>query len=270
MAESLTVRGLLDFLDGYAPFSLAESWDNVGLMVGSPQAAVTGIIISLDATLEVFAEAKAAGCNTIISHHPLLFHPLKQILTDSVQGRLLGQALRDELQVIACHTNLDVVPAGVNDALAVKIGMTALQPLVARECSSSCGFGRIGCLEKAMSGGQFLQHLSDCLDQPDILVAGPLPDTIERLAVCGGSCGEFGPQAQEGGAQLLITSEVKHSQARWAEDAGFCLVDCGHFSTEQVVIPILLEKIAAFCGPAVPVQAAAHQRRPLRSFANYF
>lgn len=269
MAERLTVRALLDFLDDYAPFSCAESWDNVGLMVGDPLAAVSGILISLDPSLEVFDEAKAAGCNTIISHHPLLFHPLKQILTNTVQGSLLRRALLDDLQIIACHTNLDVVSGGVNDALAVKIGVTVTEPLVARDCAISCGFGRIGILKNAMTGPQFLQHLSASLDQPDILVAGVLPEKIDRVAVCGGSCGEFGPQAQDGGAQLLITSEVKHSQARWAEDAGFCLIDCGHYATENVVVPILHEKISAFCGSMVPVKVTTKQHRPLRSFATY-
>ncbi|MEN8258806.1 MAG: Nif3-like dinuclear metal center hexameric protein [Thermodesulfobacteriota bacterium] len=268
MAESLTVRDLLDFLDGYAPFSLAESWDNVGLMVGSPAAEVSGIFISLDPTLDLFAEAKGAGCNTIICHHPLLFQPLKQILTNTVQGRLLRQALLDDLQIIACHTNLDVVPAGVNDALAAKVGMVDTKPLIDRECATSCGFGRIGTLQKAMEGGQFLQHLEASLEQPDIMVAGVLPETIDRVAVCGGSCGEFGPQAQDGGAQLLITSEVKHSQARWAEDAGFCLIDCGHYATENVVVPVLVEKISSFCGELVPVKATRTQHRPLRSYAN--
>ena len=266
MAKQLTVKDLLDFLDDYAPFSLAESWDNVGLMVGNPTAEVSGIFISLDPTLDVFAEAKAAGCNTIICHHPLLFHSLKQILTDTVEGKLVRQALVDDLQIIACHTNLDVVPGGVNDALAEKVGLVETAPLVKRDCETSCGFGRIGALQKARSGKDFLEHLNTSLGQPDILVAGVLPETIDRVAVCGGSCGDFGPQAQAGGAQLLITSEVKHSQARWAEDAGFCLVDCGHFATENVVVPLLLEKITDFCGSAVPVKATQTQQKPLRCF----
>ncbi|MBU0682212.1 MAG: Nif3-like dinuclear metal center hexameric protein [Proteobacteria bacterium] len=269
MTESLTVHGLLDFLDGYAPFSLAESWDNVGLMVGNPDAAVSGVLISLDPSFEVFAEAKASGCNTLITHHPLLFHPLKHIITNTVQGRLLRQALLDDLNVIACHSNLDVVPDGVNDALATKIGILETAPLIPRDCATSCGFGRIGMLKKVIAGPQFLQHLRDSLGQPDILVAGNLPEEISRVAVCGGSCGEFGPQAQDGGAQVLITSEVKHSQARWAEDAGFCLIDCGHYATENVVVPILFEKISAFCGETVPVRATATQHRPLHIFTNY-
>lgn len=268
MTERFTVRDLLDFLDGYAPFSLAESWDNVGLMVGNPTVNVSGIFVSLDPTREVFAEAKAVGCNTIISHHPLLFQPPKQILTNTVQGRLLRRALLDDLQIIACHTNLDVVPAGVNDALALRVGMVDCKPLVRRDCESDCGFGRIGTLAHAMGGPQFLEHLAAALEQPDIMVAGVLPERIERLAVCGGSCGEFGPQAQDGGAQLLVTSEVKHSQARWAEEAGFCLVDCGHYATENVVLPILIEKITAFCGASLPVRATQTQRRPLRSFVH--
>lgn len=268
MAESLTVSALLEFLDGYAPFSLAESWDNVGLMVGRTTAPVSGILVSLDPTLQVFDEAKASGCNTVISHHPLLFQPLKQIFTNTVQGRLLRQALLDDLQIIACHTNLDLVSGGVNDALAARIGLLAIQPLVAPQGGSSCGFGRIGTLPKAMTGPHFLHHLRTSLEQPDILVAGVVPAEITRVAVCGGSCGELGPLAQEGGAQLFITSEVKHSQARWAEDAGFCLIDCGHYATEQVVVPLLCEKIAAFCGEAVPVKVTALQRRPLRCFKN--
>lgn len=269
MAEGLTVSGLLDFLDSQAPFALAESWDNVGLMVGSPAAAVRGILIALDPTLEVFREAKASGCNTLITHHPLLFNPVRQVITDTVAGRLLRQALLDELNIIACHTNLDLVAHGVSDALAATIGLTATTPLVGREGSAGCGLGRIGVLPQAMPGRLFLEHLHGALGHADILVAGVLPPEIRRLAVCGGSCGELGPQAQAGGAQLLVTAEVKHSQARWAEDAGFCLIDCGHYATEQVVVPLLHDKITAFCQGCVPVLATATQSRPLHDFTTY-
>ncbi len=265
MAERLVVKDLLGFLDSYAPFALAENWDNVGLMVGDAAAEVSGVFIGLDATLDLFAEARAAGCNTIINHHPLLFHPPKQILTSTVQGRLIREALLADLHVIACHTNLDVVPGGVNDALASRLGLLDTVPLIGRDCAEDCGFGRLGVLAEAMAGQAFMAHLAAVLEQPDILVAGRLPESIERLAVCGGSCGDFGPQAQAAGAQLLITSEVKHSQARWAEDAGFCLVDCGHFATENVVVPLLYEKIADFCGAGTPVKVASRQHGPFYS-----
>ena len=264
MTAALIVQNILDVLDDFAPFSLAAEWDNVGLLLGRPEAPISGICVALDPSLDLLDEALEQGLNTIITHHPLLFHPLKQIRTDSPLGQIIAKAMAAEMQIIACHTNLDVVPDGVSDVLAHKLGLVDCQPLQVHGADSAYGFGRLGRLPSAMVGAEFLDRVSQTLQQPEMIVAGSVPEIVHQVAVCGGSCGDLAELARQQGAQIFITAEVKHSVARWAEDAGICLLDCGHFSTEQIIIEPLVARLDSLFGAQVKVQASIRQKKPLQ------
>lgn len=267
MGLTLTTRDLLAVLDRLAPFALAESWDNVGLMVGAPDHEVTGILVGLDPTDTLLDEALATGANTIITHHPLLFKPAKAIRTDQPLGRAIAKTLTNGLNIIACHTNLDVVADGVSDILARRLGLRNCLPLTSSPTPNdpATGFGRIGDLAQDTSGDHFLATLCAVLQCPALLVAGPVPATVCRVAVCGGSGSELAETAQALGAQLYVSAEIKHSTARWAEMAGICLVDAGHFATENIVINEFARTIAtalAAAGHTIPVQATATLQPP--------
>lgn len=265
MGVTLTTRDLLAVLDRLAPFALAEGWDNVGLMVGAPDHVVTGILVGLDPTESLLDEALCLGVNTIVTHHPLLFQPAKAIRTDQPLGRTIAKALGSGLNLIACHTNLDVVADGVSDLLAQRLGLTGCQPLATTGTATDLGFGRIGTLRQPMAGDRLLATLCAVLHCPAVLVAGPLPPTVARVAVCGGSGSELAEKARELGAQVYISAEIKHSTARWAEMAGFCLVDAGHFATENCITEEFAHRITGALrttGHAVPVQATATLRSP--------
>ena len=263
---SVTVQQVLAILDDFAPFNLAAEWDNVGLLIGEPQAEVSGILLALDPSRAVLEEAEQLGHNTIITHHPLLFHALKEIRTDTPQGRMVRLALRQGLQIIACHTNLDVVPDGVSDQLGRLLGLVDCRPLQPSKLDSQCGFGRLGRLPQAVEGKEYLNHLAQVLGQPELLVAGPVPQLVQQVAVCGGSCGDMAQLALEQGAQLFVTSELKHSVARWAEDAGICLVDGGHFSTEQIALPALQQRLQAGLAHELVITMTSRQQRPLQGY----
>lgn len=129
MAMSVTSSSIISWLEEWAPLDTAEAWDNSGLQVGDPSQPVQKVLLSLDVTEAVVAEAVATGSQMIISHHPLLFRPCRQIRTDTAEGRVLAELLRNHLCVYAAHTNLDVADGGVNDALAEKIGLRRCVPL---------------------------------------------------------------------------------------------------------------------------------------------
>jgi dinuclear metal center YbgI/SA1388 family protein len=278
MGTNLKVKDLLGTLDKIASFSLAEQWDNVGLMVGDPGQQIKGILVALDPTEEVLGEAKECGANCIITHHPLIFNPLKSIYTNQPQGRFLHQALKSEISVIGCHTNLDQAVGGVNDVLAKSLGMVEPRALVptgkgqdAAENSavSGPGFGRVGRLAETLSRKAFIERLCSFLNLPVLRVAGQIPEEINTVAVCGGSGSDLAEVAFASGAQVYVTGEVKHSMARWAEASGFCIVDAGHFATENPVVESLvkmLEDVFAEQGINVPVQPSAKQESP---FAYY-
>lgn len=246
-AKRLTVSTLQAILDTIAPFSLAEPWDNVGLMVGDPDQEIAGILMALDPTETVIQEAIDQGMNTIVTHHPLLFHPLKTIRNNTPIGRMLKAALRHDIAIIACHTNLDLMADGVSEALATRLGLTDTHPLAPRKENAQHGFGRIGILPAPLSSTNFLARLATVLNTDGIQIAGPIPTTVRAVAVCGGSGSDLAETALAAGADLYITGEVKHSVARWAQDAGFCVADAGHFATENPVVSILAETLRTTC-----------------------
>jgi dinuclear metal center YbgI/SA1388 family protein len=270
MGTDLTVKDLLAILDKFAAFGLAEKWDNVGLMVGSQEQKVHGILVALDPSEEILAEAEECSANCILTHHPLIFNPLKSIYTDQPLGRVLQGALQNNITVIGCHTNLDQTAGGVNDVLAAGLGLVDLQPLAPVETDAAdqdvdIGFGRIGRLAEPLSSETFIKRLCDFFQLPCLRVAGQLPETITTVAVCGGSGSELAEKAKGAGVQVYITGEVKHSTARWAEAAGFCLIDAGHFPTENPVVEALvktLQELFSVQGITVPVRPTTRQRNP--------
>lgn len=268
--SSSALHTIINILNSIAPFSYAEDWDNVGLMIGDPLREITGIIAGLDPTLGLLSEAHEVGANLIITHHPNIFHPLKNIQTNQPDGAFIAQAINHNIAIIACHTNLDIVKNGVNTALANKIGLIDTQALVpTTHPFPAIGLGLSGKLAKPQKAESFFTNLCHQLDLAAINISGQVPENIERIAICGGSGSEFAPLAQKSGAQVYITGEVKHSTARWAEDAGFCIVDAGHYGTENLVIHELvkiLDKKMAEQGMHITIKASVKQQNPFSLF----
>jgi dinuclear metal center YbgI/SA1388 family protein len=266
----ITIECILTILNSLAPFSLAEDWDNVGLLLGAPDQKVTGILIGLDPTAQLLDEAITRGANLVITHHPIIFSALKSIRIDQPTGAFINKALTKGISVIACHTNLDVVPTGVSRILAQRLGLTALATLSATTAGDSdIGFGQIGTLPLPLNSHEFLEHLCKALSLPALSMAGHLPETIQRVAVCGGSGSDFATMAQAQGAQLYITGEVKHHVARWAEEVNFCIIDAGHFATEHLISAALAAELAATLASQsfeIPVYATEKQINPFSFF----
>ncbi|MHB8987335.1 MAG: Nif3-like dinuclear metal center hexameric protein [Desulfobulbia bacterium] len=268
--EKFSTTALLSILDSIAPFAMAEPWDNVGLMVGDPGQQVNGILIALDPTEALIHEALSQNLNTILTHHPLIFHPLKTIRSDTPMGRILKTALAHNLSLIACHTNLDRIAAGVSNALAERLDLRDTRPLTGPEYPEHApnpGFGKIGTLPAPLASEQFLHRVLTVLDAQGLQLAGPLPETIHTVALCGGSGSDLAETAWSMGAQVYITGEVKHSVARWAEEAGFCVIDAGHYPTEKLIVPILAETLKKTCaarGFTPVITTTAQQDNPMQ------
>ena len=246
---SPTVQDILDIIAFLAPERLAEPWDNVGLMLGNPATPVRAILVGLDPTPALLDEAKTLGANLLITHHPLIFRPLKAIHLDRPDGRFIAQALRDGVSIISSHTNFDAAPGGTSDILARRMGLQDIEPLAPHAGGTSdCGLGRIGNYREPLSAQQFLARLHEACAPPWLLGAGSAPGRISRVAVCGGSCSELADQALEAGAQVLVTAEVKHHLARQAEETGLWLIDAGHFATEFPGMRHLADLLAAEAG----------------------
>jgi len=239
------VKDILQVLESFAPKDLAEKWDNVGLLIGNPDDKVSTILIALDPTNAITDEAINIGANTIITHHPVIFHPLPAIHTNNPAGRLLQKALTNNINIIACHTNLDSALDGVNDVLGKALGLSQLVPLQPNPGKdySQQGLGRVGVYQSPISSEEFLSRLFSVLELETVNIAGPIPEQISKVALCGGSGSDLASIAYSSGADLYLTAEVKHSTAIWANEIGFAVIDGTHYATEKPATHYLTSKL---------------------------
>ncbi len=238
----MKVRDILEFLDSVAPFNTALPFDNVGLLVGNEQDEVNGILVTLDCFDEVIDRAEDLDANLIITHHPIIFSPLKTVTEEGLVYKLIEK----KISVISCHTNLDIAEGGVNDALCSALGLYDVQTFAAED-----GFLlRLGELDEAEDPYSFAKQIKEKLGGGVKFVAGN--SDILRVAVCSGSGGDYLLDALKNGADALVTADVKHHLFIEAGRLGISLFDAGHFNTEDVVIaPLCRDLSAAF--PEIPV-----------------
>lgn len=271
--ETLTLQKLLSTLNAIAPFTLAEPWDNVGLMVGDPDQPVNDILVALDPTPEVISEAATKKINTIITHHPLIFTPIKKIQRNTPQGQMLATAIQNDIAIVAAHTNLDLINQGVSNAVAEQLGLiktcplTSIGPPETSPTQTGAGFGKIGQLPTPLTPEQFITKLFSALNTTNLNIAGSLPQEIHTVALCGGSGSDLAENAFARKAQVYITGEVKHSVARWSEANGFCIIDAGHYATENHIVPVLtklLKETLHSQGYNQTVQATNKQSNPFQ------
>ena len=232
------LKNILDALEEFAPCSIKEEWDNVGLMVGSLSSKIKRVIVALDCTNSVINEAVNTGADLIITHHPLIFHGLNSIEYDENSGNNLKTLVKNDINVISMHTNLDKAKGGVNDVLCSKLELVKVQNLTDDELS----LGRIGELETPLTLKKFAGYVKEKLNAPYIKYTGCDEKLISKVAVTSGSGSEFYNEAIKKGADVFVTSEVKHNIAIEVMDKDFAVIDAGHFETENVIA----EKIKEF------------------------
>lgn len=222
---------IYEYLKELAPLELQMDFDNSGFQLGRLDAEINKALLALDVTEEVVGEAIELGAQLIISHHPLIFSKLRNI-TDTKLLRLA----ENRIAVISMHTNLDIAAGGVNDVLITLLGARADGPLDPDDC------GRVGELPEAQQFDSFLRFCKTALDSKGLRYynAGR---PVKRLAVMGGSGGDYIGCAAEKGCDTYVTADIKYHQFLEAKELGINLIDGDHFCTENPVIPSLCEKL---------------------------
>ena len=224
-----TVQQLYEAMQHIAPLELAESWDNPGLLVDCA-GEVTRVLVTLDITTEVVAEAAAKHCEAIVAHHPVIFDPLKKLGPQDVPFQLVQAGI----SAICMHTNLDAAEGGVNDCLACTLGLQDTKPLNEEK------IGRIGTLSCEKPLEQFLSDVVKLLSCNGLRYRdGGRP--VHRVAVGGGACGEYIPQAIAQGCDTFVTSDLRYND--FLDTQGLNLIDAGHFPTEDVVCQEIVRRL---------------------------
>ena len=228
-----TVGEVYDFLKALAPLELQMSFDNSGLQLGRLGANVNRVLLALDVTQEVIDEASELGAQLVISHHPMIFTPLKCV-SDEKLLRLIERGIA----VISMHTNLDIADGGVNDALISLVGAQCEGVLDAD------GFGRTGVLPQALSMDEFLIRCKTALKTGGLRYYDAGRE-VHHIAVMGGAGGDGVRAAFEKGCDTYLTADIKYHHFLEAKELGINLIDGDHFCTENPVIPVLADRLRA-------------------------
>ena len=261
-----TVGDILSYLETLAPRSMKMDWDNVGLLCGGKSRPVTKVLVALDPFEGVCKEAVQWGAELILTHHPLIFSPLKSVTDETSIGRAVQLLCANSISAINAHTNLDCAPGGVNDCLAETLGLSDLQviaPSGVDELGRPWGLLRQGTVE-AQPLSDFLPKVKSALNCEGLrYVNGGKP--VHRVAVGGGACASELLDAVNAGCDTFVTADVKYNQFWDAKDLGLNLIDAGHFPTENPVTALLAEKIAAQF-PEVTVKISETHRDCMKFF----
>ena len=252
-----STKEIYETMQRLAPLELAESWDNPGFLVDCG-GSVTRVLAALDITPEVAAEAKEKGCQLIVSHHPVIFSPLKRIGGQDVPFQLV----KSGISAVCMHTNLDAAEGGVNEVLAGLFGMREMEPF-----AGGCGrVGRIDPIPVPQLARNAQTVLGGLCNLP---TSGPavqvkFADTgtpVRRLAVISGAGGSLFEEALVMGADCLLTGEASHHHALDAVRLGLSLVAAGHYATEFPAMAVVAQRLRAAL-PELEVLVSTRNRDP--------
>jgi dinuclear metal center YbgI/SA1388 family protein len=211
----------------------AEEWDAVGLVCGDPDAAVDRIHLAVDPVDVVVEAAISGGAQLLVTHHPLFLGGTESVAATTAKGRLIHGLMTSGVALYVAHTNADVARPGVSDALAAVLGLNDVRPI---EPGAERALGRIGELTAPTSLEEFVALAAKALPATcwGVRAAGDPDRQVAMVAVCGGSGGDLAEAAAAAGADVLLTSDLKHHRtAEAVADFDIALVDAAHWATEQ-------------------------------------
>ncbi len=240
------VSDIIQLIEGIAPSFLAEDWDNCGLQVGSAKWTVEKIWVALDPLHDVVQSAASQNVDMIITHHPLIFNPLRTIDVETSVGKVIETLLDAKIALYSAHTNLDSAGQGVNEVLARKIGLRELMPMLPyadADDGDMFGMGRVGTLAKKTPLLKLAQHIKAALNVPCIKIVGDPEMEVHQVAVCSGSGSSLLDDFFRTGAQVYISGDLRYHDARRVEDESRALIDIGHFNSEILIVEPLVEQL---------------------------
>jgi len=261
-----TIAEIVERLEGFAPPKLAEEWDNVGLLVGDPDWPATRILTCLTVTPATVAEAIAERVELIVTHHPLPFHPLKSITPNTTAGRLLLELIGARIGVYSPHTAFDSAQAGINQHLAIGLGLQEIEPLVPSTdpTETDVGTGRVGSVAEGLSLLELAERVKSFLGVEVVRIVGGDDQVVRQVAIACGSGGSLLSTAIQRGCDALVTGEIGFHGCLEAEARGVGLVLPGHFASERFALLSLADYLGEQLSD-IEVWASRSERDPLRS-----
>lgn len=235
----MKVKDIIAVIEEFAPARIQAEYDNTGLQVGSPEQEVHGLLIGFDCTAALVEEAVRRGCDMILTHHPLIYHPMRNLYPEDPGAAAVIAAVKNGVAVYGCHTSVDKTPGGVSWALAGKLGLQNVKVLAPEDGVN--GFGAVGDLPSALPAVEAVALVKKALGTPVVRCSAPIEGPVGRIAVCGGSGTSLIPAAIREGAQMYVCGDISYHY--FFQPEGFMVVDAGHFETEVEITKVLLSVI---------------------------
>lgn len=233
---------IIEILEQLSPKKFACDWDNIGLMVGNPDAQINKILVTLDGDDAAIEKAIETGSDLIVTHHPLIFGKIKNVTTDELTGRRIIKLIQNNICVYSMHTNFDV-KGGMAQLAADIIGMKDGE-LLEYVCDGE-GLGRVGTFQELLTVRQWANKVKTLFGLPHVSVFGDLDRSVSRVAISPGSGKDYVQCAIEKGAQLLITGDINHHSGIDANAQGLEIIDAGHYGIEHIFIKYISEYLEA-------------------------
>jgi dinuclear metal center YbgI/SA1388 family protein len=257
------------YLESIAPLDLAESWDNVGLLVGNAADSVHRIMTALTIVPENVDEAIDQKVDLIVTHHPLPFHPLKRLTGESTPGQMLLRLIRAGISVYSMHTAWDNTKNGINEQLADILGLLNVEPLCPsknpRLASLGLGAGRVGDVAAHDSLVVLVEKLKNKLNVPSIQLVGAPTSRTTRVGIVCGSGGSMISDARNARCTTFVTGEATFHQALEAQSYGISMLLLGHFASEKFGLEPLIHQINTQF-PAIEIWPSQHEAEPIGTY----
>ena len=236
----MTIRDVVSAIEEFAPLRLQDSYDNSGLIIGRYDDEVHGVLLAVDVTEEVIAEAEREGCDLIITHHPIIFTPLKRLNSSNYVERCVEKALRSGIALYACHTNLDSTFEGMSWRVARMIGLENISVLEPRPGEPNVGYGVVGDMAASVDAVTFMRGVAEWF-KVGAIRHSDIPTKefrVRRVAICTGSGRSLIDEALRSGADAYITADLRYNDFMMGENR-MILMDIGHFESEFCAINII-------------------------------
>ena len=259
----MLISDIIKPIEEFAPLSLQESYDNAGLIVGRLDDELQGgILLAVDVTEEVIEEAIEKGCGLIITHHPIIFHPLKRLNSASVVERCVEMAIRNNIALYACHTNLDSAPNGMSWRVGNMLGLQNMEVL--QPTAEGAGFGVVGTLSQPITENDFLAQVKHLFSVEALRHSALLGREVQRVAICTGAGASLMREAKASGCDIYLTADLKYNDF-YTPDSHFVVVDMGHFESEFCAIAILFDILSK-----IFINFALHKSAQSKNPVHYF
>lgn len=248
-------KEIIDLIECVYPKSAALSFDNVGLQAGRRNKEVKKIYLALDATEEVIRDAAEKNSDMLITHHPLIFSPLRAVTDEDFVSRRILTLIQKDISYYAMHTNYDVL--GMAALAGEKFGLQDAEVLDETAEINGCaeGIGRIGNLSVPISLRQCCAYVKECLGLENLKVFGDMEHQIKKLAISPGSGKSAVAPALLKGADVLVTGDIGHHDGLDAIEQGLCVIDAGHYGTEYIFMEDMRKFFVRHC-PQLSVETA--------------